>query len=99
MGPVERGKLVRVRAGGVAAPGAIVPCRRTSGTLRRTGRQRKTGRTVKFELTEETRQAIEDYLRASGKKLGEFPFASRRQGSHYMTTRTSGPINRPKSSA
>lgn len=50
-------------------------------------RQRKTGRTVKFELTEPTRQAIEDYLRASGKKLGEFQFASRRQGTHHMTTR------------
>src|SRR5215472_16974449 len=31
-------------------------------------RQRKTGRPVKFELTEQTRQAIEDYLRAFGKK-------------------------------
>jgi len=29
---------------------------------------RKTGRRVKFELTEQTRQAIEDYLRASGRK-------------------------------
>jgi integrase len=38
---------------------------------RATVRQRKTGRPVKFELTEQTRQAIEDYLRASGKKPGE----------------------------
>jgi integrase len=52
---------------------------------RATVRQRKTGRPVKFELTEQTRQAIEDYLRASGKKPGEFLFTSRRQGS--MTTR------------
>jgi integrase len=50
-------------------------------------RQRKTGRPVKFELTEQTRQAIEDYLRASGKKPGEFLFASRRQRGHCMTTR------------
>src|ERR1700745_2824254 len=42
---------------------------------RATVRQRKTGRPVKFELTEQTRQAIEDYLRASGKKIGEFLFA------------------------
>jgi hypothetical protein len=42
---------------------------------RATVRQRKTGRPVKFELTEQTRQAIEDYLRASGKKVGEFLFA------------------------
>jgi integrase len=54
---------------------------------RATVRQRKTGRPVKFELTEQTRQAIEEYLRASGKKPGEFLFTSRRQGSHCMTTR------------
>src|SRR5262247_1190269 len=46
---------------------------------RATVRQRKTGRPVKFELTEQTRQAIEDYLRASGKKSGEFLFTSRRR--------------------
>jgi integrase len=45
---------------------------------RTTVRQRKTGRPVRFELTEQTRQAIEDYLRASGKKAGEFLFAGRR---------------------
>src|SRR4030081_1345460 len=39
---------------------------------RATVRQRKTGRTVKFELTEQTREAIENYLRASGKKSGDF---------------------------
>ena len=54
---------------------------------RATVRQRKTGRPVKFELTEQTRQAIEDYLRASGKKPGEFLFTSRRRGSRCMTTR------------
>jgi integrase len=54
---------------------------------RATVRQRKTGRPVKFELTEQTRQAIEDYLRASGKKPGEFLFASRRRGGRCMTTR------------
>jgi integrase len=49
--------------------------------------QRKTRRPVKFELTEQTRQAVEDYLRASGKKPGEFLFSGRRQGGHCMTTR------------
>ena len=39
---------------------------------RATVRQRKTRRPVKFELTEQTRQAVEDYLRASGKNPGEF---------------------------
>jgi integrase len=54
---------------------------------RATVRQRKTGRPVKFELTEQTRQAIEDYLRASGKKPGEFLFTSRRRSDHCMSTR------------
>jgi integrase len=54
---------------------------------RATVRQRKTGRPVKFELTEQTRQAIEDYLRTSGKKVGEFLFSSRRHSGRCITTR------------
>ena len=54
---------------------------------RATVRQRKTGRPVKFELTEQTRQAIEDYLRTSGKKVGEFLFPSRRHSGRCITTR------------
>ena len=54
---------------------------------RATIRQRKTGRPVKFELTDQTRQAVDDYLRASGKKPSEFLFTSRRQNCRYMTTR------------
>jgi integrase len=54
---------------------------------RATIRQRKTGRPVKFELTDQTRQAIDDYLRASGKKSGGFLFTSRRQKGRCMTTR------------
>jgi integrase len=54
---------------------------------RATVRQRKTGQPVRFELTEQTRQAIEDYLRASGKKPGEFLFTSRRQSGRCMSTR------------
>src|SRR5437773_5099323 len=38
---------------------------------RATVRQKKTGHPVKFELTEQTRQAIDDYLQASGRKPGE----------------------------
>jgi hypothetical protein len=37
-------------------------------------RQRKTGRPVRFELTEHTRQAVDDYLKATGKVPGEFLF-------------------------
>jgi integrase len=49
-------------------------------------RQKKTGRPVKFELTESTRQAIDDYLRVTGRKSGEYLFIGRRQAGH-MTTR------------
>src|ERR1700691_6166215 len=35
---------------------------------RATVRQKKTGRPVKFELRDQTRQAIDDYLKAAGKK-------------------------------
>ena len=49
-------------------------------------RQKKTGRPVRFELTEPTRQAVDDYIKVAGKKLGEFLFAGRRPG-HCMTTR------------
>jgi len=53
---------------------------------RATVRQKKTGRPVKFELTESTRQAIDDYLRVTGKKSGEYLFTGRRRSGH-MTTR------------
>src|SRR5882724_4110039 len=45
---------------------------------RATVRQKKTGQPVKFEITEQTRQAVDDYLRAAGKKPGEFMFTARR---------------------
>ena len=54
---------------------------------RATVRQKKTGRPVKFELTDQTRQAIDDYLKAAGKKPGDFLFAGRRGFGHSMTTR------------
>jgi integrase len=54
---------------------------------RATVRQRKTGRPVKFELTDLTRQAVDDYVRFADKKLGEFLFTSRRTPDQCMTTR------------
>ena len=54
---------------------------------RATVRQKKTGRAVKFELTEQTRQAVDDYLRASGKRPGEFMFTRRRGSERSITTR------------
>ena len=58
-------------------------------TDRATVRQKKTGRPVRFELTEHTRQAIDDYLKASGKKPGEFLFTSSKSG-RSMTPRQYG---------
>jgi integrase len=54
---------------------------------RASARQRKTGRPVKFELTESTRQAVDDYLRATGKKPGEYLFTGRRGPNCSLTTR------------
>ena len=54
---------------------------------RATVRQKKTGRPVKFELTEQTRQAVDDYLAAAGKKPGEFLFTNRRAIGRPMTAR------------
>src|SRR5438445_5824766 len=51
---------------------------------RATVRQRKTGRPVRFELTEQTRQAVDDYLKAAGRKPGEFLFTSRRRPGEAM---------------
>ena len=54
---------------------------------RATVRQKKTGRPVRFELTEQTRQAVDEYLRATNKKPGEFLFAGRRGSQRSITTR------------
>jgi integrase len=39
---------------------------------RATVRQKKTGRPVRFELTEQTRQAVDDYIKAAGKNWASF---------------------------
>jgi integrase len=56
---------------------------------RATVRQRKTGRPVRFELTEHTRQAIDTYLKSSRKKPGGFLFTGPRSG-RSMTPRQYG---------
>ena len=43
---------------------------------RATIRQKKTGRPVRFELTDQTRQAIDEYLRLTGRQPGQFLFAA-----------------------
>ena len=67
-------KVEDVAAGGYTADRATV-------------RQKKTGQPVRFELSEQTRQAVDDYLMAANKKAGEFLFTGYRGSGHSMTTR------------
>src|ERR1700724_3013237 len=53
---------------------------------RATVRQKKTGRPVRFELTEQTRQAVDEYLRATNKRPGDFLFMGRRGPDTNMST-------------
>jgi integrase len=54
---------------------------------RATVRQSKTGQPVRFEVTEQTREAIDAYVRTTGRKPGEFLFPSRRYRHRSVTTR------------
>jgi integrase len=54
---------------------------------RATVRQKKTGQPVRFELTEQTRQAIDDYLRATRTTPRQFLFAGRRGPGRSISTR------------
>ena len=54
---------------------------------RATVRQRKTGHPVRFELTEQTREAIDAYMRATEKRPGDYLFPSRRFPGRPLTTR------------
>jgi integrase len=54
---------------------------------RATVRQKKTGRPVRFELTDQTRQAIDEYLRLTGRKPGQLLFPGGRDASRGLTTR------------
>lgn len=50
-------------------------------------RQEKTGRPVKFELTDQTRESIDAYLVASKLELGQSLFPSRGTADKHLTTR------------
>jgi integrase len=54
---------------------------------RATIRQRKTGQPVRFELTEQSRQAVDEYLRASTKEPSDFMFEGRKRPDRSMSTR------------
>lgn len=71
--------VVRLRVDDVAPHGYTLD--------RATVRQRKTGRPVKFEITEQTRQAVDEYLAMTNKLLGEFLFTGRRGKDRSLTTR------------
>ena len=75
--------VVAIRVEDVAAGGYTAD--------RATVRQKKTGRPVRFELSEQTRQAIDDYLKAANKRPGEFLFPGRRAVNASMTTRQYAP--------
>ena len=71
--------VVAVRVDDVAPHGYAVD--------RATVRQKKTGRPVRFELTDQTRQAINAYIAEAGKKPGDFLFTGRRGPGMCLTTR------------
>jgi integrase len=56
-------------------------------TDRANERQRKTGRPVRFELTEQTRESLDAYLRGSGRKPGQVLFPGRGGPDRTLTTR------------
>ncbi len=70
--------LVRLSVEAVAPHGYAIE--------RTTVRQSKTGRSVRFELTEQTRQAVDDYLSARPRTLEGHLFDGRHKG-HCLTTR------------
>jgi integrase len=52
---------------------------------RATVRQRKTGRPVKFEITEQTRQAIDEHMAVSESASGDYLFRGRGRDRHLTT--------------
>jgi integrase len=71
--------LVRLRVRDVAPHGYAID--------RATVRQRKTGRPVKFEITEQTRQSIDDYLGNCQREANDHLFIGRRGCDSHLTTR------------
>ena len=71
--------VVRLKAGDVAPHGYAVD--------RATVRQQKTGRPVKFEITEQARQAVDRYLAHSAKTANDFLFTGYRGSDRPLSTR------------
>src|ERR1700687_2234005 len=71
--------VVAIRVEDVAAGGYTAD--------RATVRQKKTRRPVRFELSEQTRLAVDEYLKATGQQPGDFLFTGHRGPTRSMTTR------------
>ena len=71
--------LVALRVGDVAPNGYAKD--------RANVRQRKTGRPVRFELTEPTREAVDNYLRGASRKAGEYLFPGGQNPDRPFSTR------------
>jgi integrase len=71
--------LVRIKVEDVAPHGVTLD--------RVTVRQKKTGQPVRFEMTDLTRQSIDDYIRVACKKPSDFLFASCRGRGRCISTR------------
>lgn len=71
--------LVRMRVADVAHAGRVLS--RTSVM------QRKTGLPVRFELTEQTRGAVQAWITVQGLGAGDYLFPSRARRSHHISTR------------
>ena len=54
---------------------------------RATVRQRKTGRPVKFEMTDHTRSAVDEYFGRRAAESGEYLFKGRRRRCSHLSTR------------
>jgi integrase len=54
---------------------------------RATIRLKKTGRPVRFELADQARMTIDEYLKLTGRKSGQFLFAGRGDSARGLTTR------------
>ena len=71
--------LVALRVDDVAPHGRTVD--------RATVKQKKTGRPVRFEITDQTREAVDAYLRRFGRSAGQCLFPGRRGPGEHLTTR------------
>ncbi len=78
--------LVRLRVHDVAHGGHVL--------ARATVIQQKTGRGVRFELSEETREAVRAWIYSRHLAAGSFPFPSRSRQSPHLSTRQSARIVR-----